>query len=174
MVLFLYSFRILVTVYNRVILYSNSLKQIGTINTTTNPSGISCISNASGSIFVATLGTSTGSISLQKASLFKDDRSESDDPTNDSWELSALSEIKAHQSGIAAMCISNDGSFVATASEKGTIVRLYKVADGKLLKEFRRGMKPVSITGLAFSSDNSLLLASSNTGTVHLFDLTEE
>lgn len=72
------------------------------------------------------------------------------------------------------MCISNDGSFVATASEKGTIVRLYKVADGKLLKEFRRGMKPVSITGLAFSSDNSLLLASSNTGTVHLFDLTEE
>lgn len=144
------------------------------INTLENPLGVTCISNAPGPILLGTLATTPGTVSLQRATLVKDDAAESDEPGVENWEIMSEMEIKAHQNGIVAMCISNDGSFVATASEKGTLIRVYKVSTGKLVKEFRRGIKAVMITGLMFSSDNSLLLVSSNTGTIHLFDLTSE
>lgn len=142
------------------------------INTLENPLGVTCISSAPEPIFLGTLATALGTINLQRASLVKEDAAESDESGNENWEIMSEMEIKAHQNGIVAMCISNDGGFVATASEKGTLIRVYKVSSGKLLKEFRRGIKAVMITGLTFSSDNSLLLVSSNTGTIHLFDLT--
>ncbi|XP_037804047.1 WD repeat domain phosphoinositide-interacting protein 2-like, partial [Penaeus monodon] len=63
---------------------------------------------------------------------------------------------------------------VATASEKGTVIRVFNVSDGARLHELRRGMKRcATIFSLAFSPDALFLIASSNTETVHVFKLEE-
>jgi WD repeat-containing protein 45 len=41
----------------------------------------------------------------------------------------------AHTSRIACFALSQDGRLIATASTKGTLVRIYNVAEGNLLQE---------------------------------------
>ena len=167
--------RILVATETYVRLYSSSLETISIINTTSNPLGICCLNNAPSAVFAGALGITAGSVVVQKVPPRQDSGSparEGDGLGDERWDLPPPVPIMAHQSGIAAMCISDDGSFVATASEKGTVIRVYEMASGKQLKELRRGMKSAVITSLSFSPDGSMLLVSSNTGTVHLFDLT--
>lgn len=47
--------------------------------------------------------------------------------------------IPAHENTISSLILNHNGSLVATASEKGTLIRVYDTAHGKLLHEFRRG-----------------------------------
>lgn len=49
--------------------------------------------------------------------------------------------IQAHDSPLAAVRFSADGTRVATASEKGTVIRVFAVPSGERLFEFRRGVK---------------------------------
>ncbi|OEH73910.1 wd repeat domain phosphoinositide-interacting protein [Cyclospora cayetanensis] len=66
-----------------------------------------------------------------------------------------------------------DGSLLASASVKGTLVRIFSSASGQLLKEVRRGVNPALITCLCISPCNGLLAVCSNTGTLHLFHFSE-
>jgi autophagy-related protein 18 len=80
--------------------------------------------------------------------------------------------IPAHDSPLAAIAFSQTGTEIATASEKGTVIRVFSVNDGSKLFEFRRGVKRcVSIASLAFSICSMYLCCSSNTETVHIFKL---
>lgn len=82
--------------------------------------------------------------------------------------------IPAHDSPLAALAFSPSGKELATASEKGTVIRVFNVQDGLKLYEFRRGVKRcVSISSLTFSTDSNYLCCSSNTETVHVFKLEE-
>lgn len=82
--------------------------------------------------------------------------------------------IPAHDSPLAALAFSPTGLRIATASEKGTVIRVFSVTDGAKLYEFRRGVKRcVSISSLAFSMCSQFLCCSSNTETVHVFKLEE-
>ncbi|CRK99439.1 CLUMA_CG012675, isoform A [Clunio marinus] len=90
----------------------------------------------------------------------------------DAVNLHAKTMIPAHDSPLAAMAFSLNGSEIATASEKGTVIRVFCVNDGTKLFEFRRGVKRcVSISSLSFSSCKQYLCCSSNTETVHIFKL---
>ncbi|XP_022080413.1 WD repeat domain phosphoinositide-interacting protein 2-like [Acanthaster planci] len=90
----------------------------------------------------------------------------------DTVNLQAVTMIPAHDSPLAALTFDHSGTKLATASEKGTVIRVFSIPDGKKLFEFRRGVKRcVSISSLAFSSDSMFLCASSNTETVHIFKL---
>nr|CAD7433001.1 unnamed protein product [Timema monikensis] len=92
----------------------------------------------------------------------------------DAINLHAKTMIPAHDSPLAALAFSLSGTKVATASEKGTVIRVFQVHDGSKLYEFRRGVKRcVSIASLAFSMDSQFLCCSSNTETVHIFKLEE-
>ncbi|XP_057324557.1 WD repeat domain phosphoinositide-interacting protein 2 isoform X3 [Microplitis mediator] len=92
----------------------------------------------------------------------------------DAINLQAKTMIPAHDSPLAALAFSPSGTKVATASEKGTVIRVFQVHDGAKLFEFRRGVKRcVSISSLAFSMDSMFLCCSSNTETVHIFKLEE-
>jgi autophagy-related protein 18 len=83
--------------------------------------------------------------------------------------------IPAHDSPLAAMAFSYSGQQLATASERGTVIRVFNVADGSRLWEFRRGVKRcVAISSLAFSPDATFLCCSSNTETVHVFRLNQQ
>ncbi|WKY14080.1 hypothetical protein Q1695_004703 [Nippostrongylus brasiliensis] len=90
----------------------------------------------------------------------------------DSKNLSAVNTFTAHDGPLACLKFSCDGTMIATASVKGTVIRVYSVPLGSRLFEFRRGMsRCVTIYSLAFSADSTYLCSSSNTETVHVFKL---
>uniref|UniRef100_A0A1I8NR46 WD repeat domain phosphoinositide-interacting protein 2 n=1 Tax=Stomoxys calcitrans TaxID=35570 RepID=A0A1I8NR46_STOCA len=78
--------------------------------------------------------------------------------------------IKAHDTALSAMAFSPSGTLLATASERGTVIRVFCVKNGQKVQEFRRGVKRcVRIASLVFSTTGDFLCASSNTETVHIF-----
>ncbi|XP_008567609.1 PREDICTED: WD repeat domain phosphoinositide-interacting protein 1 [Galeopterus variegatus] len=90
----------------------------------------------------------------------------------DGNSLKTVCTISAHEGMLAAITFNSLGSKLASASEKGTVIRVFSVPDGQKLYEFRRGMKRyVTISSLVFSMDSQFLCASSNTETVHIFKL---
>lgn len=88
--------------------------------------------------------------------------------------LQPITVIEAHKTQLAAMSFSQDGTLLATASDKGTIIRVFSVKTGLKLYQFRRGSYNTKIYSLAFSPSNLFLIASSATGTVHVFRLGEQ
>uniref|UniRef100_A0A2K5C1Y1 WD repeat domain phosphoinositide-interacting protein 1 n=1 Tax=Aotus nancymaae TaxID=37293 RepID=A0A2K5C1Y1_AOTNA len=90
----------------------------------------------------------------------------------DGNSLKTVCTIAAHEGTLAAITFNASGSKLASASEKGTVIRVFSVPDGQKVYEFRRGMKRyVTISSLVFSMDSQFLCASSNTETVHIFKL---
>uniref|UniRef100_H0XVB2 WD repeat domain phosphoinositide-interacting protein 2 n=1 Tax=Otolemur garnettii TaxID=30611 RepID=H0XVB2_OTOGA len=89
----------------------------------------------------------------------------------DMINLRATNMILAHDSPLAALAFNANGTKRATASEKGTVIRVFSIPEGQKLLEFRRGVKRcVSICSL-FSMDSMFLSASSNAKTVYIFKL---
>ncbi|BET02736.1 WD repeat domain phosphoinositide-interacting protein [Nesidiocoris tenuis] len=133
------------------------MKVLHTIrDTPPNPNGLCALSTDSENCFLAYPGSST----IGEVQIF------------DAVILQCKMMIAAHDSPLAAMIFSPSGHLIATASEKGTVIRVFNVADGNKLFEFRRGVKRcVNIFGLAFSPDAAFLAAASNTETVHVFKL---
>lgn len=79
--------------------------------------------------------------------------------------------INAHSSNITCLSLTHDGRVLATASSKGTLIRVFNALDGTLIQEVRRGADRAEIYSLAFSSTAQWLAVSSDKGTVHIFSL---
>ncbi|KAJ2004069.1 Phosphatidylinositol 3,5-bisphosphate-binding protein [Coemansia thaxteri] len=79
--------------------------------------------------------------------------------------------IAAHATSLSALAVSPDGAMVASASEKGTLIRIFDSMSGRLLHELRRGVDRADIYSIAFSPDSTRLCVSSDKGTVHIFNL---
>ena len=79
--------------------------------------------------------------------------------------------LVAHTSPIACIALSKSGKLLASASEKGTLIRIWDVASLTLLNEFRRGADRANIYWISFSNDESRIVVSSDKGTVHIFNL---
>ena len=104
--------------------------------------------------------------------------------------------VSAHQSEVACLALSRTGRLLATASRKGTLIRVFSTVDPShhqnqpnffisnsssssssiplspaKVAEYRRGLDTVTLYGLLFSPDSEYLLAWSDKGTVHLFAL---
>lgn len=90
----------------------------------------------------------------------------------DTEKLKQINLINAHDNPLVAMAFDMSGLRIATASNRGTVIRVHNVVDSKCVAEFRRGSKRVAtIYSLAFSPDSMFLAASSNTETIHIFRL---
>lgn len=120
------------------------------------------------------------------------------------YGLRRTTTVPAHESGLGALALSVDGSLLATASERGTVIRLFDtrgvtlgggagtrgsgavrneargtastaaVSSSIPLREFRRGVERATITCLTFSLDSNWLAAASNHGTVHIFQTSQD
>jgi WD40 repeat protein len=77
--------------------------------------------------------------------------------------------VAAHQNDLAAIAINQQGTLVATASNKGTLIRVFDTATRKQLTELRRGADSAMLYCITFSPDSAFLCASSDKGTVHIF-----
>ena len=86
-------------------------------------------------------------------------------------KLEAVNVIEAHQSALGCVSINSDGTMLATASEKGTIIRIFTIPNGDKLFQFRRGSLPAQIFCMCFNAKSTLLAVSSATETVHVFRL---
>ena len=83
-------------------------------------------------------------------------------------------EISAHKNEIIALVMNYDGTLIASASERGTIIKIFKVKDGSFIQELRRGTEPAEIYCLAFDFKSQFLACSSNKGTIHFFSIKSE
>ncbi|XP_054717618.1 WD repeat domain phosphoinositide-interacting protein 4-like [Uloborus diversus] len=79
--------------------------------------------------------------------------------------------LNAHTSDVAYIAINHQGTLVATASVKGTLIRVFDTYRKLLLIELRRGYDPASVYCINFSSDSDFLCACSDKGTIHIFAL---
>lgn len=89
----------------------------------------------------------------------------------DTIELKALNVVEAHRAPLSCIALNNDGTLLATASETGTIIRVFSVPGGTKLYQFRRGTYPSTIYSMSFNLSSTLLCVSSTTDTVHIFRL---
>lgn len=72
------------------------------------------------------------------------------------------------------MSMNYDGTLLATASERGTLIRVYKSIDGTLLHEVRRGSEPAEICSICFEPNGEYIACSSTKGTIHIFTMKKE
>jgi autophagy-related protein 18 len=150
--------RIAVILETKIHIYDiNNLKILHSIDTVPNPKGVCALSPCSKNCFLAYPA------SQQNGNVY----------IYDALSLQTVSEIAAHKGSVAALAINQDGTLLATASEKGTVIRVHSVPSGNKSWTFRRGTYPAAIASLAFSTDGRLLAAASDTGTVHIFKLEE-
>ncbi|KAI0843760.1 WD40 repeat-like protein [Hypoxylon sp. FL0890] len=89
----------------------------------------------------------------------------------DTLTLKAVNVIEAHRSPLSCIALNNEGNLLATASETGTIIRVFSVPQGQKLFQFRRGTYPSTIYSMSFNMASSLLCVSSTSDTVHIFRL---
>lgn len=89
-------------------------------------------------------------------------------------KLEAINVVEAHRSPLACITLNGDGTLLATASDKGTIIRVFSVPDGRKLYQFRRGSMPSRIYSMTFNTTSTLLSVSSSTETIHIFKLCQQ
>ncbi|ODQ63008.1 hypothetical protein WICANDRAFT_25761 [Wickerhamomyces anomalus NRRL Y-366-8] len=89
----------------------------------------------------------------------------------DALNIAPLNIIKAHKTDLASISLNSNGTLFATASTKGTIIRVFNTVTGNKVNEFRRGSYSALIHRLTFNLNSSLIVATSDTETVHIFKL---
>ncbi|KAJ6620219.1 WD40-repeat-containing domain protein [Mycena sp. CBHHK59/15] len=106
--------------------------------------------------------------------------------------LAPANVLRAHRSPLALLALSSPSSstssssnpqsshtnsyyappqLLATASRKGTVIRVFAVPSCDKLYQFRRGAREARVWSLAFNGAGTLLAAGSDSGTVHLWRL---
>ena len=150
------NFVIVVLEYKIKIYNLQSLKQIETVETVSNPYGLCEISFHSSDLMFACLSSQAkNAIDIYTFCFFGRKNV----------------HIKAHKTNIILIAMCDDASKIATASETGTIIRVFDVAKGTKLHELRRGINIVTISCLQFDVKSHWVVCSSNKGTIHLFDI---
>ncbi|XP_071955912.1 WD repeat domain phosphoinositide-interacting protein 4-like [Antedon mediterranea] len=155
--------KLIVAQRNRIYVYSfpeNPTKLVA-FDTRDNPTGILEISPGQNRQLLGFPGHKLGS--LQLVDLTNTVPGMSNSPTL----------INAHQNDIACIAINQQGSYVATASTKGTLIRVFDTLTKSLHVELRRGSDPATLYCINFSHDSAYLCVSSDKGTVHVFALKE-
>lgn len=142
---------IAIAIHNSIHLYkfSSPPEKTAVFETVDNPLGLCCLGNR----LVAFPGRSPGKVQLV--------------------ELASgnVSIIPAHTSALRAMDLSADGQLLATASETGTLIRVFSTANCIKVAELRRGVDPAYIFSIAISPNSTVLAVTSDKSTLHVFDL---
>ncbi|CAH2074054.1 unnamed protein product [Thlaspi arvense] len=145
---------IVVVLRKTVYVYSFSdLKVHCLMETAVNPKGLCCVSQVEAKAVLACPGRHQGQVQVHDL------------------RRNTVKYIKAHDSHIACMSLTLDGSLLATASTKGTLIRIFNALDGTLLQEFRRGIVRAEIYSVAISTNHKWVAVSSEKGTLHVFRL---
>ncbi|GAQ09359.1 SVP1-like protein 2 [Aspergillus lentulus] len=143
--------RIVVALLNsiHIFAFSNPPQKLSVFETTDNPIGLACL----GQKLLAFPGRSPGQVQIVEL------------------ETGNVSIIPAHSTPLRAMALSPDGEVLATASEAGTLIRVFSTSNCTKMAELRRGVDHAVIFSLAISPSNNILAVTSDKSTLHLFDI---
>jgi hypothetical protein len=80
--------------------------------------------------------------------------------------------IDAHEHPVTKMLIGSNSSssFVATASSKGTAIRVFGLPHGQQLYEFHRGSRSCQIVSLSWNGMGDRLVSYGSSNTIHVFE----
>ncbi|CAG8433297.1 13045_t:CDS:2 [Ambispora gerdemannii] len=163
--------RLIVVLEPTIFVYDiSNMKLLHTIETSPNPRAICALSPTNDNCYIAYPSptpspTSPFSNSTQNAA------PSGDVYVFDAVQLQPVNVIQAHKSPVSYVAISFDGLKLATASDKGTVIRVFSLPNGQKLYQFRRGSYPTRIHCVSFNTVGSLLCVSSDNDTVHIFKL---
>jgi WD40 repeat protein len=87
------------------------------------------------------------------------------------YEKSQEVDINCHKTLIYCISVNSDGSLVATSSNNGHIIRVFCVANGEFIEEFRRGKEKANISHISFDEYSSWMAVCSERGVIHIFSM---
>ncbi|EXV04734.1 WD40 domain protein [Metarhizium robertsii] len=170
--------RLAVILEEEIYLYDiSNMSLLHTITTSPNPSAICALSPSSENCFIAYPLPKPREDSDSRRPAHAPPQSTYVSPTSgevlvfDTLTLKAVNVIEAHRSPLSCICLNSDGTLLATASETGTIIRVFSIPRGQKLYQFRRGTYPSTIYSMSFNLSSTLLCVSSTSDTVHIFRL---
>ena len=141
-----------------------TLETIDILETYNNPQGIFSISYTSNELLIAFPYAKTkGKVQLENFFL-----------TLEESQKNEQKIINAHESQIAYISMNNEGTILATASDKGTLIRIFLISrSDHPISVLRRGKKNVKMNCLVFDLNNEIIGCTSDVGTTHVFNITE-
>lgn len=93
------------------------------------------------------------------------------DISSNGKERNLVSIIKAHKSPIRCLAVNKSGTMIASASETGTIIRVFSTQTCSLLYEFRRGLDRAVVYAMEFSPNGTKLAVLSDKQTLHVYNI---
>ena len=79
-----------------------------------------------------------------------------------------------HENPISHITLDFQGNIGASASEHGTVIRVFDCMSLQVLHELRRGTSPAQVSCIAFSPDGTYILSASNRPTIHIWNLKQK
>ena len=146
------------------ILNITTLETIEILDTYYNPQGIFSISNQSNELLIAfPYAKSKGKVQVENYLITAVE--------NQKLEQKI---INTHDSSIAYISVNNEGTILATVSDKGSLIRIFLLSQiDHPITTLKRGSKNVKMNCLVFDINNEIIGCTSNTGTTHVFNISE-
>ncbi|MBW0497686.1 hypothetical protein O181_037401 [Austropuccinia psidii MF-1] len=167
--------RLVVVLEEQIYVYDiSNMKLLHTIETSPNPSAICALAPSSENSYLAypsPLPSPVAAFSNTPVVTSTTSPNAGDVLIYDPLTLSVTNVIQAHKTPLAIVAFNPTGTLMATASDKGTVIRVFTVPDGEKILQFRRGSYSARIFSISFNAVSSLLAVSSDTDTVHIFKL---
>lgn len=142
----------------KVYTFTQNPQQLHVFDTSANPNGLCVLCPSSSNSYLAFPAKTLGHVQIidlanpEKAPL----------------------DIAAHETSLGCISMNLDGTRMATASEKGTLIRIFDTINGSQIQELRRGSQTAHIYCINFNTESTLICVSSDHGTVHIFALEEK
>ncbi|GAM17880.1 hypothetical protein SAMD00019534_010550, partial [Acytostelium subglobosum LB1] len=147
--------RLVVVMETKIHIYDiNNMKLLETRDVDPNPRGLCALSPSQTNFMVYPASQNKGNILIM-----------------DLLTLETVNLIQAHNSQISQLVLNQSGTMLATASEKGTVIKVYSLPNANKSISFRRGTYSAVIHSITFSHDSKYLCVSSDNGTIHIFKI---
>jgi WD40 repeat protein len=131
----------------------NSLKAVSCIETCENSKGAAAMSFDKDLFVLLTLAQDPGTVRVENGS------------------NEEIKSVQMHENPISCLAIDFIGKIAASASEQGTIIRVFDTWTLEVLHELRRGTSPAQISSISFSPSGNILAVTSNKSTLHVWKL---
>ncbi|KAJ2745276.1 autophagy protein [Coemansia sp. BCRC 34301] len=166
--------RLIAVLEEQIYVYDiSNMKLLHTIETPPNPTAICAMSPNSENCFIAYPTPASISSPPTKPGAPPEIPATTDVMVFDANACEAINIIQAHKSPISSLAMNREGTMLATASDKGTVIRVFALPSAQKIAQFRRGAYPAKIHSITFNATSTLLLVSSDTDTVHIFRIAD-